>query len=157
MSDVFRHRNRTRKSYCRTRSDVVSERVKKVLIFRRPENTLNFCIRETASFSNRILPRGYSKLEIFLFQCHIILYNLFPRVFRLFFKYSISHRLYISLLSYYHTFTSAIYHIFPSVYTAILGMALSGRCPSFISWQHVSALKLGHHQVSLDVLIHYIL
>jgi hypothetical protein len=28
VSDVFRHRSRTRKSYCRTRSDVGSERVK---------------------------------------------------------------------------------------------------------------------------------
>jgi hypothetical protein len=26
----------------------------------------------------------------------------------------------------YHSFTRVIYHIFPSVYTAILGMALSG-------------------------------
>jgi hypothetical protein len=28
VSDVFRHRSRTGKSYCRTRSDVGSERVK---------------------------------------------------------------------------------------------------------------------------------
>jgi hypothetical protein len=32
VSDVFRHRSRTGKSYCRTRSDVGSERVKNYAI-----------------------------------------------------------------------------------------------------------------------------
>jgi hypothetical protein len=34
VSDVFRHRSKTRKSYCRTRSDVGSERVKNIYFFK---------------------------------------------------------------------------------------------------------------------------
>jgi hypothetical protein len=46
----------------------------------------------------------------------------------------------VYLLSYI-TVLHVSYHIFPPVYTAILGMALSGQCPSFI-WSH--QIKLGY-------------
>jgi hypothetical protein len=60
--------------------------VKKVIIFRSPENALNFCIREKLlAFRTEFCPRVIQSLKFFfLFQRHIFLYNLFPPVFRLF-------------------------------------------------------------------------